>query len=1059
MAFSNKKNKTNDKPLKFDKKLVLNQWIISLFEVDCLEKLADGMAKPEYEGFDEQNISRFYRFFKMRLFEWPQLPWDVLLEYDQNIVRHWKQITAARNLSGNTLYPKYFQYLSLLFMEIYLDRYFTDSDRLLADLNEHLSEFNQDKHKRDRVEPFRKEDLNKLALWNATGSGKTLLMHINILQYQHYLKRSGRRRELNRIILLTPNEGLSNQHLEEFALSGIDAELFSEGNRGLFTGYAVQIIDIHKLREEKGEKTFAIDAFEGNNLVLVDEGHRGASGKEWLDKRNKLCEQGFSFEYSATFGQAMKASGKKELEQLYAKCILFDYSYKYFYRDGYGKDYNILNLEDDSDESIRQRYLLACLVAFYQQQKLYLDQRKTFMPFLIEKPLWVFVGGSVKAVRTENKRKVSDVVDILLFLAGFVDQRKRRETISMLADFLRGQSHLQDQKGRDIFADIFTYIYNRNMSAEEMYRDILKVLFNADTPAAIHVEQLKGAEGEIALRIGDYEPFGLINVGDASDLCKLCARHSELVVSDREFSGSLFGAINEADSTVNILIGSKKFTEGWNSWRVSTMGLMNIGQSEGPQVIQLFGRGVRLRGYEFCLKRSKRNQRVKPPRHIELLETLNIFGIRANYMRQFKDYLEEEGLPPDGEYIHVTLPVIKNLGKKKLKTIKLKEGVDYKRQGPNPTLSFPDDHLQRTPIALDWYPKIQALASDGVENTSDEVKPQTGRLGERHIAFMNIDEIYFALQQYKNERCLYNLNLSRRNIIQLLTSPGWYTLFIPEDELRVERFDRVRRWQEIAIALLKKYCDRFYQHERARWENQHLEYGELTEDDPNFFDDYSFYLEESCRDIAEKLIEIKNMIESGSLRACEFKNLQVIDFANNLYTPLVYIKSSLVEVKPIVLETESERDFVFDLQTFCNSSNGFFEDKQLYLLRNMSRGHGIGFFEAANFYPDFILWLLTGDKQFISFVDPKGIRNLAGLNDPKIQFYSTIKDLEKRLDDPHVVLNSFIVSRTPYQQPAWWQDQYTKHDFEAHHVFFQEDRDNYIQKIFLSIASNIQAIA
>ena len=49
------------------------------------------------------------------------------------------------------------------------------------------------------------------------------------------------------------------------------------------------------------------------------------------------------------------------------------------------------------------------------------------------------------------------------------------------------------------------------------------------------------------------------------------------------------------NSSINILIGSKKFSEGWNCWRVSTMGLMNIGQSEGSEIIQLFGRGVRLK--------------------------------------------------------------------------------------------------------------------------------------------------------------------------------------------------------------------------------------------------------------------------------------------------------------------------------------------------------------------------------------------------------------------------------------------------------------------------------
>ena len=34
------------------------------------------------------------------------------------------------------------------------------------------------------------------------------------------------------------------------------------------------------------------------------------------------------------------------------------------------------------------------------------------------------------------------------------------------------------------------------------------------------------------------------------------------------------------------------------------MGLMNVGKGEGAQIIQLFGRGVRLKGYDLSLKRS-----------------------------------------------------------------------------------------------------------------------------------------------------------------------------------------------------------------------------------------------------------------------------------------------------------------------------------------------------------------------------------------------------------------------------------------------------------------------
>jgi len=60
-----------------------------------------------------------------------------------------------------------------------------------------------------------------------------------------------------------------------------------------------------------------------------------------------LCERGFTFEYSATFQQAVAAAKNESFENAYAKCVLFDYSYRYFYEDGFGKDYQILNLPRD----------------------------------------------------------------------------------------------------------------------------------------------------------------------------------------------------------------------------------------------------------------------------------------------------------------------------------------------------------------------------------------------------------------------------------------------------------------------------------------------------------------------------------------------------------------------------------------------------------------------------------------------------------------------------------------------------------------------------------------
>src|SRR5205814_2644151 len=119
-------------------------------------------------------------------------------------------------------------------------------------------------------------------------------------------------------------------------------------------------------------------------------------------------------------------------------------------------------------------------------------------------------------------------------------------------------------------------------------------------------------------------------------------------------------------------------------------------------IIQLFGRGVRPKGHALSLKRSGKTQRpdeLARPKHIGALETLSIFGIRADYMAQFRDFLEEEGLPVNDDRIEFLLPVIKNLGTQKLKTIRLKKVINgvstefgdaFRKLGPIPTLTVPD---------------------------------------------------------------------------------------------------------------------------------------------------------------------------------------------------------------------------------------------------------------------------------------------------------------------------------------------------------------------------------
>jgi len=67
---------------------------------------------------------------------------------------------------------------------------------------------------------------------------------------------------------------------------------------------------------------------------------------------------------------------------------------------------------------------------------------------------------------------------------------------------------------------------------------------------------------------------------------------------------------------------------------------------------------------------------------------------------------------------------------------------------------------------------------------------------------------------------------------------------------------------------------------------------------------------------------------------------------------------------------------------------------ELFLLRNLSRGAGIGFFEERGFYPDFILWIKNGTCQHIVFVEPHGMLHAAAyVHDDKARLHTVLPDL------------------------------------------------------------------
>jgi len=1075
---------------KLENHLVLSKWILSKFGLpdnDAMKFLGDKL-RDEKTGWDEMNIFHFRRRLENVLPEKRDITNDMLAEYDRNIFVHWQAISHKRNIiEHRDIYPQYFQYLSLLFCEYYLDRWARDKDTgkdtLLKEINSFLENFDDNSQQEQtgwgygwgenwggslkqkkvdkQISNFSTLDLNKLAFWIATGGGKTLIMHCNILQLFFYIKKHKLDRHFNKVILITPNEGLSNQHMEEFELSDIavkryDNKLSTASFIGAsHRGFVVEITEASKMKDTKGIKTFDVAELGTNNIVLVDEGHRGSGGEEWFSKRQQVCQNGFSFEYSATFGQSVNSlSGQKQKEMLsiYSKSILFDYSYKFFFRDGYGKHFVILNLKDKI-ETYKQLYLTASLLSFYQQCRLYQDKKTEFEPYLLDDPLMIFVGSSVS-------KEESDIQKIIEFFADFISDKN--ESIRNIDNLLKGTHGLGDR-----LLNAYLYLNTQfsqtdSNTAEKVFSDILKLVFQTDGSGLLHVDYLKGSSGEIGLRVGEADYFGVINVGDASSVAKKVKEREagNIVCSDKPFSTSLFDEIKAVDSKIRVLIGAKKFVEGWSSWRVSSMGLMNIGKNEGSQIIQLFGRGVRLKGYDFSIKRSEALRlATEHPKYLTELETLNIFGVSADYMELFDKYIEDEGVVQEEL---IKLPVIQNFAKTQIEKLKVilpkKDAPVFKEKQ---VISLDKYEKIKTKVSADWSARIEARTKrDDLKFTN--LRVEASSLPAHVLAFLDYDELYLTLLAYKKKNAMYNIEITKEAVVKLMKDNSWYELYIPPSLLEFDDFSKLNLWQEIAADLLQKYCRKFYLFMKDEFDAPYREYRTVKEIYENsnervnrqFLRNLEFEYEIAVKKSEEALIKGIKALSEKLTKTTTFNayKFELFGVERHLYHPLIHLEKNAqaISVKPVSLN-EHEKKFIDDLKNYLTQEkDSFFKDKEIFVLRNQSKGTGVSFFDEGNFYPDFIIWLFSDNKQHIIFADPHGLRNSAGLSDSKLQFFKRIKAIEADLKDANVILDSFILSPTKYNDVHWKGD-IKMSDFEEQHVLFMYDDNEYIGKIFAEL--------
>jgi hypothetical protein len=435
-------------------------------------------------------------------------------------------------------------------------------------------------------------------------------------------------------------------------------------------------------------------------------------------------------------------------------------------------------------------------------------------------------------------------------------------------------------------------------------------------------------------------------------------------------------------------------------------------------------------------------------------------------MAQFREYLEKEGVETEAA---VELPLFIRANKeflgKGLVVPRVPEDRNFSAEAA--MLLEPDPAIR---VRADMSLRVQVL-----ESRSEGVTAVDARAGrERPIPVESLDLVdweraYLDLLDYKERKGLTNLVIqpdALRRILAITEPQRLYSLVADASVVRPESFAGTALLQEAVGNILQKYADTFYRVNRERWDSKHMVYKTLDESDPNLSfnralvrePEPSKYVVTIQRSESALISEVEKLIdEVGRLYEEETGKLTRIHFDRHLYQPLLVEHGDNVRMAPPGLN-KNESQFVRDMKEYwANEKDKSLARVEVFLLRNLTRGTGIGFFEERGFYPDFILWITNGKKQHIVFVEPHGMLHAeAYKHDEKARLHEALPELAKgisaRSRRKNIALDSYIISATPYENLRKKYDDGTwdrKKFADAHILFLERSEEyDYMERMF-----------
>ncbi len=819
--------------------------------------------------------------------------------------------------------------------------------------------------------------INRMSFWMATGSGKSLVLVKLIELLQNLMKN-----ELlpdNRLLFLTHRQDLIDQlkkhivefntytkrakdlefimrDLREFPDQEVLGNLFSDTQINIYFYRSDLISDIQK------ENIIDFKNYDNNGkwFVILDEAHKGDSEESKRKQYyNILSRNGFLFNFSATFTDEIDILSTGYNLNL-AEYIKKGYGkHLYLFQEQF-KNFNKTEDNKDFEEEEKQKIVLMSVImlAFVKKQA---EKIKTeFSEKYYHNPLLLTLVNSVSAKDS----------DLYLFFRE-LEKIAKNEVDKTL--FENAKSTLQDDlysvrtaefEGVELFED--TEIASiTNLTFDE----ILKYVFNATTSGEFEVRRNPKNKQELSFRVksgATSEPFALIKIGDIKEFEKNNLQHYDI---EEAFDNvSLFENID--DSSINILMGSRAFYEGWDSNRPNIINFVNIGTHKNAKkfILQSIGRGIRIEPIKNQRKRllylMNEGKIVKEflkekVNEVKLLETLFVFGTNQKAILSVLETLKGE---QQEEYHQLSLfekdifsqplliPVYKNASPDKEKRLK------RLRINKKDFALYNDivETMSETAIAFNFNLKYEdvAILTEKQKDGKNFKQVENERIGKIEPVVKHILNYYKIIPEEIDTFSKVEEEIIHYNKISVTTSKTGSETSIEFKRL-VELENKIKK----AINPVDK--------EKIKSElKQALARGEID------IDEYT-----------EQIEKLKDEASSGTETFIHRnEEINIKKLLNHYYFPTVISGKDRIKWMKNIIDTPSEIEFVNALEKHLKKDDNFFTQfdwwKFSKIDHSLDKKIRIPYIDPyngkRNFLPDFVFWLQKGNEYHILYIDPKG---------------------------------------------------------------------------------------